>query len=428
MVEANGPDLTAKDLSAGYGDRDVISDLSIRIAPGDLVGVIGPNGSGKTTFIKALSRALKPSRGVVLLSGQDLYEMHAREVARQLAVVPQDTGATFAFTSLEVVLMGRNPHLGRLQAAGPRDIEIAREAMERANVWHLADRLVTELSGGEKQMVVIAQALAQSPRLLLLDEPTQHLDISHQLGILALLSEMCAAGLAVVVVIHDVNLAARYCLQLVMVRDGKEFARGTPEEVLTPANIMEVFGVDSVVTRQPVTAKPHVIFLSGSDRGGGTARCRVHLICGGGSGAALMRQMLERGFYVTSGVLNLGDGDEEVGRALEIQMALEAPFSRISDGAQLANRELSRAADVVVVSNVQFGPGNVANLDTAREALARGHRVLLFSPTPIGERDFTGGEASAVYEELRSAGAVELTDRDALLDAIHPTGARDEQL
>lgn len=412
------PDLEARGIAAGYGDRDVITGLDLRIAPGHFVGIIGPNGSGKTTFLKSLSRALKPSRGVVLLSGEDLYEIKARRVAQELAVVPQESSTTFAFSALEVVLMGRNPHLGRLEAAGPRDLEIARAAMERANVWHIADRLVTELSGGEKQMVVIAQALAQSPRLLLLDEPTQNLDINHQIGVLTLLSEMCAEGLAVVMVIHDVNLAARYCRELIIIRDGMEFARGAPEDVLTPANILEVFGVDSIVTRQPVTARPYVIFLSSGEAPPVEAHTRVHLICGGGSGAALMRDLLERGFHVTSGVLNLGDSDEEVGTALEIRMVIEAPFSDVTEAARKANDGLALEADAVVVTDVQFGPGNLVNLDTARLALARGKPVFLLSAGTAPERDFTEGKATGAYEELLAAGAVDVAERAGLLTEI----------
>ncbi len=284
MTEFEGPDLKSREVAAGYRGETVIEGMDLTIGPGDFLGIIGPNGSGKTTFLKSMARGLRPLRGSVFLSGEDIYRMSARRVARELAVVPQETVWAFSFTSLEVVLMGRNPHLGRLQSAGPHDLEVARQAMERAHVWHLADRPVTELSGGERQRVIIAQALAQTPRLLLLDEPTQHLDINHQLYLLQLLREMCKDGLAVVMVMHDLNLAAQFCRQLLVIKDGREFCRGTPEEVLNSANLLEVFGVDSIVTRHPVTHKPQVIFLPRSSGAGGEVEVKIHLICGGGSG------------------------------------------------------------------------------------------------------------------------------------------------
>lgn len=412
-----GGTLEAKGVYAGYRQKDVIQDLDITIGPGDFIGIVGPNGSGKTSFLRSLSRVLKPSKGVVLLSDEDIYGIPSRAVARELAVVPQDQMVSFDFCALEIVLMGRNPHLGRLQAAGARDLEIARQAMERANVWHLADRLLSELSGGERQRVVIAQALAQSPRLLLLDEPTQHLDIQHQLSLLELLDEMTREGLAAVVVMHDVNLAAQYCREIIMIRKGREFARGAPVAVLTQANIREVFGVDSIVTTHPVTGRPSVTFLPAPavrEEFG----VRVHLVCGGATGAPLMRELLERGFYVTAGVLNVGDGDAEVAEALEIRVVTEAPFSRVSDEAFHANLELMRDADVVVVTDLQVGPANLKNLEAALEARALGKKVVLLSATAIEERDFTRGRAAVLYEELKRGGAIEVADEEALISAI----------
>jgi cobalamin transport system ATP-binding protein len=410
--------LEARDVHAAYYREEVVSGLSMEVRSGDFIGIIGPNGSGKTSFLKAISRALRPREGLVLLGEEDLYGLPARQVARELAMVPQDPSVSFGFTSLEVVLMGRNPHLGRLQAAGPRDLEIARQAMEKANIWHLADRPINELSGGERQRVIIAQALAQDPGILLLDEPTQHLDINHQLALLRMLSEMCAQGLAVIAVMHDINLASQYCGQIMIVRRGREYARGNPAEVLTSATLREVFGVGSIVTRHAVTEKPYVIFLPSGNGGEVEAGPKVHLICGGASGASIMRELLELGCYITAGVLNLGDGDEEVGRALEIKMATESPFSHISEEAHHANLELIQEAEVVVVTDLHIGPGNLLNLDAARHALQWGKRAYLYSPSPMEERDHTGGAALEVYAELVKLGAVEIGDREELLSAV----------
>ncbi len=415
--------LEARNLCAGYGERDVLFGLNLRIVAGDFVGIIGPNGSGKSSFLKALSRALRPREGTVLLCEDDLYGMSQRRAAQQLAVVPQETFVGFGFTALEVVLMGRSPHLGRLQGTGPRDLELARRAMELSNTWHLADRPVNELSGGERQRVIIAQALAQAPRLLLLDEPTQHLDIRHQLALLRMLREMCADGLAAIVVMHDMNLAAQYCDELIMIRKGREFARGTPAEVLTPGNLQEVFGVSAIVTEHPVTGRPSIVMLP-SLGAGDEESLRVHLICGGASGAPLMRELLDRGFRVTAGVLNVGDGDEAVGRALAIELITEAPFCHVSEQAHRDNLELARRADVVVVSVLPLGRGNLRNLDAARTALEEGKRVMLLEASSVAARDYTEGRGTAIYEELLAGGAVDAGDPDRLLETLEKMGRR----
>ncbi len=414
--------LEARGLSAGYGERDVLFGLNLRIVSGDFIGIIGPNGSGKSSFLKALSRALRPREGTVLLCEDDLYDISQRRAAQQLAVVPQETSIGFGFTALEVVLMGRSPHLGRLQGAGPQDLELARQAMELSNTWHLADRPVTELSGGERQRVIIAQALAQTPRLLLLDEPTQHLDVRHQLSLLRTLREMCAAGLAAVVVMHDMNLAAQYCDELVMIRQGREFARGTPAEVLTSGNLQEVFGVSAIVTEHPATGRPSVMMLPSLGTSDKENSLRVHLICGGASGASLMRELLDRGFRVTAGVLNVGDGDEAVGRALNVELITEAPFCHVSEQAHRDNLELARRADVVVVSVLPIGRGNLRNLETAHAALDWGKRVILLAAASVQARDYTGGRGSAMYEELLARGAVDVGEASQLLNSLAQLG------
>ncbi len=416
--------LQAENLHAGYHGEDVIEGLGLKVRSGDFIGIIGPNGSGKTSLLRTLSRALRPREGVVYLSGKDIYQLSAREVARRLAMVSQDPAVAFAFSVMEVVLMGRNPHLGRLKAAGARDLEVVREAMISSHVWHLADRPVNELSGGERQRVIIAQALAQSPQLLLLDEPTQHLDIHHQLALLELLTRMCSQGLAVIMVMHDINLAAQYCQHLVMISEGREFARGAPSEVITPSNIKEVFGVDAIVTKHSVTSRPYVIFLPSGRGAKSDEGSRVHLICGGSSGAALMRELLALGFYVTAGVLNQGDGDEEVGRGLEVELVTEAPFSHISERAHLENLELIEKCDALVVTDVQFGPGNLKNLEAALEALHRGKKVVLFSPHPIESRDFTRGRARELYLRLIQEGAREVRDNQALFLELQISGEK----
>jgi len=257
--------LEINEVDCYYSERKVLEQISLRLRKGDFVGLIGPNGSGKTSLLHAIGRTLKPRGGSVFVAGQDVYQVGRRKVAQKVATVPQESPITFAFTVSEIVMMGRTPHLKRFQVEDSQDVEIAKRAMRDAKVEHLAPRLITELSGGEKQKVIIAQALAQQPELLLLDEPTTHLDIHHQMEILDLIRSLSGKGLAVMAVFHDLNLAAQYCDDLVLLSDGRIMVLGTPEEVLTGENIKGAFGVDVLVNSHPVTGNLFVSPVSMRD-------------------------------------------------------------------------------------------------------------------------------------------------------------------
>lgn len=251
--------MTAKGVSAGYGDSDILKQVSLELVSGKLVGVIGPNGSGKTTLLRVMSRALRPSSGQVAINGKDIFAMHARDFARRVAVVPQETLVPFDFSVLEVVLMGRSPWLGRFDLEGPPDIEVAEEALAVTGTAHLRDRPINALSGGERQRVILARALAQSPEVLLLDEPTSHLDIGYQLEMMDAVSGLCRdRGLAVMIVLHDLNLAGQYCDSVAIIAGGQLQASGSPAEVITTENIGSIYGVNVWVNDHPTTGRPYV--------------------------------------------------------------------------------------------------------------------------------------------------------------------------
>jgi iron complex transport system ATP-binding protein len=233
-------------------DSLAVRDVSVDVAHGSITGLLGPNGCGKTSLLKLLAGIAVPHRGEVTLDGQPLSARSRRAVARQIAVVPQETHPAFDYTALEMVLMGRHPHLGTFQIEGPDDIALAYDALDATGTAHLADRAYMTLSGGEKQRVVIASALAQQPRVLLLDEPTASLDLGFQLEIQSLLMTL-NRGRAVTMVLatHDLNLAASVCDRLVMMRAGEVIAQGPTEEVLTPLRIRELYGVHASVEPHP---------------------------------------------------------------------------------------------------------------------------------------------------------------------------------
>jgi iron complex transport system ATP-binding protein len=255
--------LEIRDLTVAYGELVALRQVSLSLAAGELLGVVGPNGSGKSTLIRAITRLVRPLGGEIRLDGSEVGRLSQRELARWAAVVPQNPYLPDAFTVLEVALMGRTPHLGLLQSEGRADLAAVRRALEQTNTWHLASRRVGELSGGERQRVVVARALAQETPLLLLDEPTAHLDVGHQAAVLDLLRELCRReGKAVLAVIHDLSLAGQYCDRLVMLSGGRIVGEGEPQEVLSPQLLASVYGTRVSVFAHPLTGRPVVTPMS----------------------------------------------------------------------------------------------------------------------------------------------------------------------
>jgi iron complex transport system ATP-binding protein len=232
--------------------RYVLEDVSISVRRGAIVGLLGPNGSGKTTLLKILAGTLPPARGRVMLDGAAVNALSRRELARKIAVVPQETHSTFDFSAIEIVLMGRYPHLGAFELEGGDDLAIARDALAATGTAALEARPFATLSGGEKQRVVIAGALAQASHVLLLDEPTASLDIGFQLEIASLLVRLNRdRGVTMMVSTHDLNLAATLCSELVLLKSGRVLAHGPTDRVLNAANVRALYGVDADVTLHP---------------------------------------------------------------------------------------------------------------------------------------------------------------------------------
>ena len=255
-------ELSAKMISAGYGGADILHSVSVGVATGEFVGLLGPNGCGKSTLLRVLSGVLRPRSGMVSLEGRGLSEWTATERAQRVAFVPQSETAAFDFSVRDMVLMGRYPHRQKFRGETAQDYALAAQAMADADISHLADRAVTELSGGEHRRVLLARALAQQTPLLLLDEPTAHLDITHQAELLLLARRLIAErGAGVIAALHDLNQAAEYCDRLVLMRGGEIVAKGTPEAVLTPDNLRQVYGAEAQIGPNPATGKPFVFAL-----------------------------------------------------------------------------------------------------------------------------------------------------------------------
>ena len=410
MIELSGVDVH-------YGARKVLDAISFDAKKGTFVGIIGPNGSGKTTLLKAISRVITPTGGIIQLDGQPLFALSSRELAQSVAVVPQETGPGFDFTVSDVVMMGRYPHMSRFSKEREEDYAICRKAMSLTGITHLCDRSIHAISGGELQRVIIARALAQQPRHLLLDEATSHLDISHQVDILATIKKL-SEEIAVIGVFHDLNLASYFCDEIIVIKDGKIAAASTPVEVITPAMLRSIFDLDAAVSIHPVTGKPLVVPLPRSPPAPGGS-LQVHVICGGGTGSEILRALHRAGCQVSAGILSMNDSDYETAGALGIFCITEPPFCPITDPARKVLLEQITAADAVVMTATPVGEGNLDNLRTL--AQCAGTPVLFLAEDGRATLpDYTGGKATAIISQLAADHRLAILPWDQLIErCIH---------
>jgi len=247
-------------LCYNYGVVKVLEDINLSIHENKFYGIIGPNGSGKTTFIRNLSRGLMPQKGTIYLEGNDITAFSNRELARKISYVPQNTHLEFEFSVMDIVLMGRSPYLKRLQSESKSDIDVVENAMKITNTWHLRNKNIGEISGGERQRVIIARALAQQAKIMLLDEPVSQLDIHHQIEILRMVKKLTEEKrLTAIISLHDLNLAAQYSDQVILLKKGRVFKQGSPYEVITEENIMEAYGIKVQVIKNITNGRPHII-------------------------------------------------------------------------------------------------------------------------------------------------------------------------
>jgi len=401
--------------SVGYGSRIVVAEASFVVRGGEFLGVVGPNGAGKSTLVRAVTGGADVLAGDITCDGLSVVGLDERERARRIGVVPQALAAPFGFTARAFVEMGRHAYLPRLGSPGPEDRAVVDEVMERTDTARLATQRTDELSGGDLQRLVLAQALAQQPRVLLLDEPTSHLDLNHTLQVLELVRALADEGMAVVGVFHDLGLAARYADRIAIVAEGHMSAPSAPHEALTGETIAGVFGVRSVVRTDPVTGTLAVTpLVRDEDLAVGLTRAPIGLVCGSGAGAALMRRLMRAGHPVEAGALNLGDVDQAVAAALGAQREDLPAFGDV--GAHTETRVLAAYARcaAVVVCSTPFGRPNLPNL---RAALGSGVPVVLVGRMDES-RDFTGGAALALWTAAVSSGAVRVDTEDAAYDAL----------
>ena len=383
-------------VAAGYGDREILHDVTLSVEEGDFVGLIGSNGTGKSTLIKCISGLLPLTKGEITICGREQSLLKSRERARLVAVVPQSYHVDYDFTVEDIVMMGRNPYLGFGKREDERDFEIVKNAMEATNTEIFRGRLYNELSGGERQRVILARAIAQQPRVILLDEPTSALDIHHQIEVMELIARLNREEhMTVLAVLHDINMAARFCRRIVMLRDGTVTADGTPEEVVNRKNMEELYAMKLMVRENPLFHKPEIvpIRVMGEEQVGNPFH--IHVICGASGAAKIMEELDARGYRVTAGVVNVGSDDWDICHFLDLERVEIDPFTPVTEEDQKRNLKLMEDADVILISDVPFGESNLKNL----EGLESRRGQIFFHKNALSN-DYTGGKLVRRLEEI----------------------------
>lgn len=418
------PDSTLRieGLTVNFGSRPALRDVDLEVHRGEMVALAGPNGSGKTTLIRAVLGLLPADAGSIEILGSPLASLPIRERARRVAWVPQEEGARDNVRLVDYVQYGRYAHRDAWSANPESDREAVDWALHSSGLADRAADGILTLSGGERQRATLARALAQGAPLLLLDEPTSHLDIGHQLDFLGRVRELSRQGeVTVVAALHDLNLAARFTDRVIVLSRGRRVADGPPSEILSEELLLRVWGVVAERRVDPKSGVPYLIPQRLVAVPRATAALEgwgpVHVVGGAGSASPILRRLADAGARVTVGTLNLLDSDAELAEQLGVPSAIEAPFAPLGPEARQRNAALLEAAQAIVVAPFPVGPSNLANLDDVARFAGR-VPVFLAGDPPITTRDWTGGRATEAWEQLRAAGATVFQTPDELLAAL----------
>ncbi|MFP9059164.1 ATP-binding cassette domain-containing protein [Natrialbaceae archaeon A-chndr2] len=406
---------TVDGVEVTFGDLSVLDDASFDVYPGEFVGLVGPNGAGKTTLLRALSGALSPADGRVVIDGESIGDLTSKASSRLVSVVPQDTALSFSFDVRSVVEMGRHPHRSRFSPPSAADRNQVERAMERTRTAQFADRSIDAVSGGERQRVLLARAIAQDTPLMLLDEPTASLDVNHQVETLELARELVSDGRAIVAAIHDLDLAARYCDRLLLLADGSIRADGRPETVLTGAALEDAFDTTATIGSNPVTGTPTVTALPPSTAAVDSVRVeptnlRIHVLGTGETAAGVSLRLAAEGASVTIGPVPENAIAAETARRQDLECVETEPFAPITAVDRERVVSLVEAADVTVFADFPITTGSQLLLEELPETTF----VAVESSEDAGE--FVGAEANDRYAALLEKSVI--TTRAGVLDGI----------
>ncbi len=406
-------DVFVDQISAGYRDKTILHNVSFEILSGTITSIIGPNGSGKSTLLKALCNLIPTTGGKIIYGNDELKLLNQKQVARSVALIPQFEEPIFEFSVKQTILMGRNPW-------DDVNFDIVNRITDNLNLTHLSNRVFSTLSGGERQRVLLARALAQDTPVILMDEPTAHMDIGYQLATINIIRKLTDEGKTVCIVLHDLNLATAVSDNSILMFDGRIILKEKTEDIIHSAELEQVYGTkfskltDSLSGRTFVTADIlNVHTKSESPK-------RIHMIGGGGSAAPLMSHLWQLGHKLSIGVTHIGDSDQEMATKLGIPSVSANPFEPINLLHTNKATDIAKNCDLLIVCKTPFSTGNLENLKFASRMLAEGKPVILIKQND--DWDFTEGMATEIRTDLLSSGASEVTEFE-IIQVVNELGA-----
>lgn len=416
------PSISVSNLSFSYNENLTLKNLSFEIEKNSFVSILGPNGAGKSTLVNLISKVMPIEAGEIVIEGKNIRDLNHIEIAKKVAVVPQYTSLGFNFSVYEIILMGRYPYLSRFKGEKQEDYRIVNEVMELTHTDIFKDRKYNELSGGERQRVIIAQTLVQDSPIIILDEPTSHLDINFQIEFMELFYSLYKKkGKTIIGIFHDINLAIQYSEKIMLLKEGNIYCYGNVKDVINRTNIMSVFKSDVYIGKNPFTGKLYVSpnfnlrFYSKETK---SKEIKIHVIGGGGAASPILNMLHNSGYITSTGVVNNLDTDLYTAEQLGITFVNEAPFSPISREAQARNLELIKASDLVILPCIEFGNGNFLNLAAVDEAINIGKKVIIIESANIDLRDHVDGKAVKLYSEIIAKSVLVLKSNEEILNTL----------
>lgn len=385
-----------KNITIKYEDLKIIDSINLNVKKGEFVSIIGPNGAGKSTILKAITKNVEISNGNIYLKGKDVNSILHKERAQIIGFVPQEYNITFNFSVQDIVSMGRNPYVKRMSKEKDNDKKIVENSLRKTNTLQFRNKSFNNLSGGEKQRVITARALAQEPEILILDEATSNLDMHHQLELLELIYWLNREnGLTVLAVMHDLNLASRFSDRLVLMNKGKIFEEGKPEDVLTEKVLSKVYDMEMIVRDNKLLSFKEIVPLR-VRRAKKEKEISIHVMCGGGTGEYIIEKLYSERYNISCGIISEGDSDLELCKNLNINYVSESPFTEFSETAIKKNREYIKQSDIIILTDVPIGWGNLANIELLEEINDK--KIIILHTI---NRDYVEGKCNQIIEKLK---------------------------
>ena len=398
----NKINISAENLEVRYSDKIILQDISFNFEDSNFISIIGPNGAGKSTLLKTIGKLLDSSQGSIYLDNKNLNSFNKNELAKIRTFVSAEESFNIELiTVLDYLSLGRLPYQNFLGILSSNDKKIIKNVISSLEIENLIEKKLTELSSGEKQRIQLAKALVQEPSILLLDEPTSHLDVRYQIDLMKLLKKISLSGVKVITIIHDLNLASYFSDKLILMNKGKIISFDKPKDVLTEKNLEEVFKNKWDIFINPITNAPKVYpkiyesILKNKKLG------KIHVICGGGTSREIISLLRNYDFDISLGIVNVMDSDYFLAKELGLKLIQEEPFSFIKDETRQKLRSELKNTDYIYLTKVSFGEGNLANLEELLYAQKKYGKIIITEENNFNDRDFCDGKALNIFKDLR---------------------------